>query len=887
MRSVSRVVMVGLGIWMLAALARGEPARVAVTEKVLAEDVEPIGANLTTIAGGTNFAVNNHVWNSGFEPAAWRKMCRIDRAGPDWFEWDSHGGPGYWNLAWTGLGNGATVRFYRIVDRDGKPLSYGDGKDMNDATGASRVVFLGEAKVPRPGGKLPHGGYLANDKRDGDETNDAHRVYVDRGDLGLRFGDYAYLAKKTLRIGPEASPPDLRKHYRGDRPFFDSAAVEWTGRLVPHPKPVPKDFTEPGESCLLATFPKPGWATLRQFVYYKHDKGEGQWYSQLKPGARYRVSIWMRQQGLGDGGRVRFAFGKSNAKYHAVSQKKPWAVTDRWRKYTYDFTAPGYPTKLNAHISHGLELTAPGKLWIDNFLLFRYDKKHDFKPFTPHENSFDTFLRSAPEGRKPAIRFYGTIHHHAFVESMFTNYSNSRWNVAWNMGFGNASSMTIAQCLDWALRTGESPATRAVPHITCIDEYTEEEWKALVEFLGVPYKPASDTQKTKPYAYLRWRFRGGNGRPWTEEFREIVVEYGNETWHNGAGGYGWDGWGRPGWVHHGGQEYGLFAQYMFDEHVMKMPEWKRYKLGEKIRFALGGNYEAKPDSPTSYAEEAVQQGPSVSYLGHANYVGPKWETADASPHKFDKAGLQETLIARVTGIGKVIADAAATRDLLRKKGIGYDLIAYEGGPSGYWQNKDNPTIDEYYGKSAAMGLAALDAWLYSSRMGFKHQCYLGMSSGKWWSSHTMPEAGGFRPHAGWLALTLRNRHVRGETMVDVRVNGGPTIRRKEQAIPAVAAYAFRGKGATSVFLLNRSLGESAPVTLSVPGGARKAVTLHKLTRPDGSPVQPADNNLEKRNIRITTVKLPRMKAGQLTVNDKTGATAKGLPPGAIYLYVFE
>ena len=31
------------------------------------------------------------------------------------------------------------------------------------------------------------------------------------------------------------------------------------------------------------------------------------------------------------------------------------------------------------------------------------------------------------------------------------------------------------------------------------------------------------------------------------------------------GGYGWDGWGCPGYVHFGGTEYGLFARYTFDE----------------------------------------------------------------------------------------------------------------------------------------------------------------------------------------------------------------------------------------------------------------------------------------------------------------------------------
>ena len=91
------------------------PAEITVTDQVVARNVEPLGANLTTIAGGTNFAINNHVWNSGFEPIVWRKMVRVQRAGDNWYEWDGLGGPGYWNLAWTGLGNGATVHFYRIV----------------------------------------------------------------------------------------------------------------------------------------------------------------------------------------------------------------------------------------------------------------------------------------------------------------------------------------------------------------------------------------------------------------------------------------------------------------------------------------------------------------------------------------------------------------------------------------------------------------------------------------------------------------------------------------------------------------------------------------------------------------------------------------------------
>ncbi len=874
------------------------PAEVTVTTRVVQSDVEPLGANLTTIAGGTNFAINNHVWNSGFEPIVWRKMVRIDRAGGNWFEWDSLGGPGEWNLAWTGLGNGATVRFYRIVDKQGNPLSYGHGEDLNDLAGADHVVFLGQATVPGPSDEFPDGGYIANDDRDDNADNDMHRVYLNRSGLGLRFGDYAYLKLKKNYIGPETSPPDLRQHYYGDRPFFSGGEDDWTGRIVPHPEPTPTEFHDRGETCLRVDVTLEDELTLQQYVYYKYDEGEGQWYSQLHPGADYRVEVWLRQEGLGDDGKVRFVL-RNNEAYEAASQQEPWIVTDRWQKFTYDFVGPEYPTTLRAHIADGLELTGPGTVWIDNFVLYRYDAKHEFRPFTPHEVSFDALMAALPQtGKKPALRFYGTIFHPSSIEAMFTDYGNSAWEVAWNCHVGNAPATTVAQCMYWAYKTGDSPQTRVVPYLTCNEEYTEDEWMALVEFLGAPYDPAVDTPQSKPHAYARYKYRGEDGTPWTDEFREIVIEYGNETWHNGAGGYGWHGWGPPSWVHFGGREYGLFARYMFDEHVMKMPAWREHGLAGKIKFALGANYTADLDSNTAYGELAVQQGADVAYVGHANYVGPKWETDDEGSTSFNDHGVQETLVARVTGIGEVIDTAAETRDTLGKRGIDYELTAYEGGPSGYWQNKDEPLIDELYGKSLAMGLAALDAWMHSSLRGFGHQCYLGFSSGKWWSSHTLPEAGGLRPHAGWLALKLRNRHVVGDEMLDVRIDRTPTYARAGQDIPLVTAYALRADDAWSVLVLNRKLdghhdntdfGDgTTPVSLHLPFERPARITLHTLAHPDGSPADPRDNNLESLEVAIVSKSIdPARFAQPFVIDQRTGGVPGGMPSGGVYLYVFE
>jgi hypothetical protein len=479
---------------------------------------------------------------------------------------------------------------------------------------------------------------------------------------------------------------------------------------------------------------------------------------------------------------------------------------------------------------------------------------------------------------------------------MFTDFGNGTYDVAWNAGVGSAPDTTIAQCMQWAYRTGSNPDDRVVPYITGLEEYTEDEWKALVEFLGVPYDPAADTPASKPCAYQRYRHRDGNGTPWTDEFREIVIELGNETWHQGAGGYGWDGWGRPGYVHHGGLEYGLFARYMFDEQVMRMPVWNQYALGDKIRFALGANYSADENA---YGELAARQGGSIGYIGHANYVGPKWETNDPGQSVFDDHGVQMTLLGMHAGQRDLIRQAAATRDALNAAGrTDYAITAYEGGPSGYWTNPDDPEIDELYGKSAAMGLAALDAWLFSSQNGYKHQCYLGFSSGTWWSSHTQPEACGFRAHPGWLALMMRNRYVRGDTMLQTVHHTQPTLQSDGENVPLVSSYAFRDDDALSVFVLSRKLDGvhddidfedgRMPVTLHLPINRAGRIVRYRLERPDGTPVDPRANNRGDLQVVIGSLEIDNAAfSPDFVLDETTGAETGGIPPGSINLYVFS
>ena len=152
--------------WCAAAVA-GEsaadihsPAVFTVTDKVLATNVEPVGAVLGPITGGMNFAVNAHMCY-GFEPVIFRKMFRLDRAGENWIEWDNNGSTSMVELVWTGFGNGATIRFYRLVDKDGQ-TRWPYAKGLHDAADADHVVFLGEDEVPGPSAELPQGGWIAN-----------------------------------------------------------------------------------------------------------------------------------------------------------------------------------------------------------------------------------------------------------------------------------------------------------------------------------------------------------------------------------------------------------------------------------------------------------------------------------------------------------------------------------------------------------------------------------------------------------------------------------------------------------------------------------------------------------------------------------------------------
>ena len=172
--------------------------------------------------------------------------------------------------------------------------------------------------------------------------------------------------------------------------------------------------------------------------------------------------------------------------------------------------------------------------------------------------------------------------------------------------------------------TGSSPADRMIPWINTQTMHDEADHLGLIEYLAAPYDPAKDSSENKPYAHKRFLMRG-HGRPWTEDFHEVLIELSNEAWHNRKG-KSYIGVGPYGTVHQYGHDYGLHARY-FIELMRSSPYWND-SVANIIKIGINGNYTAEvlPDgSVDGFGPKATAACKIHDFETHANYYGPRWE----------------------------------------------------------------------------------------------------------------------------------------------------------------------------------------------------------------------------------------------------------------------
>ncbi len=700
------------------------------------------------------------------------------------------------------------------------------------------------------------------------------RAYLSADAPALVKDDYVLIDKRLFEVDHMWGHPRVRKE-RASESWRPNTWAGTSVRRVPHTAPLPAAFRFPGESCyeVKTTGSSPSDLSGPWLFFRANGSGEDQWYSQLEPGRTYRYEAWLRQEGLGDGGRIHLGFG---GQYDNIG--RTFTVDGQWRLYSFEFTAPARPTAGN-HGCPSFRFNGPGTFWVDNIRLFRADTPADITAtLTPASPIvLDELMASQPTtGEKGILRNMSVLLNKAPIASSIALHRYSVLALGWEQGVSTASNLTLPHFLQNALRTGSSPATRMKPWLNVSSHSTEDEWLTLIEYLAAPIDPSNPAEvAAKPWAYLRYQQRG-TATPWTDEFPRIFIEFANETWHNGAVSDEWVAGGRPGFMFSGTREFGLFSHFITTHLTTRSPYYNSANAAGKLRLVMGSNY-------GDYGELAAAGAPLVHDLAHASYVGPKWETGDKPLATYDDHGMQATLLGYPADVALLFAQYRRYREELAIAGHPMGILGYEGGPSGYAipgveKDAGNRERAEQYGKSLAMAVAALDSWLGGNEAGFAEMTYFNMAIGTEWSSHT-PIAEGYRPHAGWLAMTLRNRFASGR-MLRTALVSTPTIPWDGRELPLVSAYTFRDGKRLGVFLLSRKLAGvhdnhdwgdgSTPVTFVLPGTPTGPATLYRLTG------DPRATNRAAMNVAI--------QQSSVTLGRETTVS---LPQGSIYLYVVD
>ncbi len=895
-----KYVQLTLGFILLSALGvHAVPSvDVKVTDEILraADDYQPLGVNSFGDAGGIRQSAGNLIFNPGFEPATMRNLYRVLACGKEngkyWVQLD---GPGASNhlLFTTGTYSGAAMRAYRFVDKQGKALpfkkaTWTDYDKLLDASAGHHVLPLFKGHVLTKGTPgFPDGGWLADAKSDTyagwaklskDEKNELKktwRVFYD-ADVKLRMDDVV-IFEQTM-IWPDCELFHVRT--RGKEQIdFAWSVTRGSARQIDAPTDTP-DEMEAGKGVLLATPDDGGVVELWNKQFGATGRPDAFYYGMLDEGNTYRFEAWAKVQDT-DTGRLIFGFGEN--RHDAIEQgyfghklEDAFKLDNTWQRVGYTFKAPSTPTQGGIY-GAVLRYVGKGALLLDNVKLFPIEDESDIdKPFVIYKPLFDEMVNSQPtSGRKGACRFWAGLTE-GRMEALCDWMPDNVILLGSSVRMRPHHLTTIPKALTILEATGDSAQTRMVPWIILQVMHDEDEHRQLVEYLAASYDPAVDTPQSKPMAYKRVKQRGHN-RPWTEDFREIIIEMGNENWHNRAH-TGWIGMGRYGHINGGGAEYGLWNKYMAGE-MAKSPYWDQ----DKITICIGGSYYTYIDGkgiPHGYGyDSTIKADGAGDYHTHATYIGPRWETGEKSQSSIDDEGVQRTLYSYRPAIEREWSRHVKSQKRLLELGFKTQITAYEGGPSGFGyraKSRAEEEAGEYYGKSSAMGTAIFDAWIDAWEKGWTYQCYLEYGQGKWWRSHTSIPMG-FRPSPGFLAQAMINKTIANYDLLKVEVSGGTKLdlthilnkrdRDEKAMVQTLAAHASGSSDYVAVGLANLSLQDDQHVNITTPLSSVSQVTLYYLTG------DPRDTNLQKLSVQLKSKALDsaNYQNGRFTYTVKAGS----------------
>ena len=693
----------------------------------------------------------------------------------------------------------------------------------------------------------------------------------------VRTGDWVVLAKtfdtfsrKTMLANrvwdaTQANHPAMPQ----GAPFYpdENPARAWALERYPVGQPCP--VKDGGLAAIKFTLRDAEPVKLAQ---YNHAGTDQTWYPVLEPGKAYTVEVWLKQEGMAD---PTFTFELTGF-YRDKIKPITFTADGQWHQYQATFTPPDLWVRGGGVGQMVFSFKGPGTVWMDNLRVYAADAP--FLGLMPYE-----YASLAASGM-------GALRTHGFIKTGTSTYNLDLFTNPGGAASGTAKENTLPQTLAIMRQAKVTPWLQVEMH------FSPEEWLGLIEYLAAPYDPAKDTPQSKPWAWKR--FSQGQTKPWVDEFDSLRFEISNETWN----------WLFRPWVFEAmtdaatgrkydrGEVYGLFQEYV-RATMVKSPYWQPAGLDRKMRFVLGGW------SINDYGTAAATQSPHSHYMTIAAYNGG-WDEGEG-PTAGDDASLARVLLNPPQSTVPCAVKMHADRDRLRAAGNPtLELGTYEAGP-GYAlsglnkQARMSPEAvlaQERTMKSLGGGTATLDTFLEFAREGFTLQNFFTFYHGRThWVSHTA-WFNGARAHPCWMTLALFNREGTGD-MLDVQTMSAPTTdlpafkRRKAlNDVPLTACYATRRGDRYNLFVLSRKLDRPGaggddgftPVTVELPFTKAAKVTCHRMAG------DPRLTNIDAENVKIETVPVTAEAVGPtFTLNAKTGADDRGLPPGSTFLYVFE
>ncbi|MCK5919782.1 MAG: hypothetical protein KAG66_02500, partial [Methylococcales bacterium] len=537
---------------------------------------------------------------------------------------------------------------------------------------------------------------------------------------------------------------------------------------------------------------------------------------------RWKIELWAKAQRPGE---------TLEIKFHRVQQniffKETIPLTTYWQKIERSFDVPVGIDRLqgdSSSLSYEIRIASgEGDVWIDDLYLGRVDHANR----TVFSDNYVNILR---ELRPGVLRNWGNQLGSSLQNQLAV--PTARKTVGSHPYTANPGKFhySLHEFLQLAQAVGAEPWYVIPP------TFNGQEMQNLAAYLSAPVG-------SHPYANLRAEL--GQPTPWTNIFRTIHLEYGNEMWGPNSHGDPFLGASLS-----GGARVGEVADGRFQ--VMRRSPY--FQEG-RLNFIVGGQafnpWQQGQIEANSDAHDTIGIAPYFGDLTSYGNTGQMYYPLFASP----------TQQMAETNAGKIRGNV----DELQRSGQGTELAIYEIN-SHYNYGWTPLQVRNDYLTSMGMGLALpLHMLTYQRDAGINTQAaftslqYSSLMPGKserarlWGLLRDVEATQRKRP--GWLGLEMANHAIRGTMISTVQSGYNPTWTQQainkisdRVVVPYVQSFAYKGaQGDYAMVLFNLHLNQTQVVQLRLPSAPWGQATLYTLTATD---IRADNENAE--NVVITT-----------------------------------